>query len=107
MLVAAADRGDTLPMDDLVVDVTEDGTRIRVVGDVDAHSVGALSAAFDGAAPDVVIDLGGCTFMDSSGVAALVAAKAGPCPELTVSEMSRAVELVLTVTGLAGILRNQ
>lgn len=48
---------------------------IVVAGDVDAHSVDALNEALDGLDPHQRIDLRGCTFMDSCGIASLINAK--------------------------------
>ncbi|NEB04098.1 STAS domain-containing protein [Streptomyces sp. SID13726] len=56
-----------------------DGTTVLVLrGEVDHQSVGTLTRALPpadtGAGPSVVLDLSGVTFMDSSGVNALITA---------------------------------
>ncbi|MER6694530.1 STAS domain-containing protein [Streptomyces minutiscleroticus] len=91
--------------------VTQAGTIVRLQGEVDLGSAGrlrqALTADTADPAPRIVVDLGGVTFLDSSGINALVAAYrvlrdtsgwlrlAGPQPP---------VQRILELSGLAGLL---
>src|SRR3954470_3040775 len=63
---------------EIVVDRTEPVVVLTATGEIDAASVGAVTAAFDEAITrherHVVLDAGGITFIDSTGVSALVAA---------------------------------
>lgn len=56
--------------------VVAEGNEIRVTGEVDAHSVTVVDAALADVDPtnEVCLDLSGVTFIDSSGLRALVAA---------------------------------
>src|SRR3712207_218677 len=53
--------------------------RLRATGEVDASTVGELDEAFDGAIRaherHVVLETGGITFIDSTGISALVGAQ--------------------------------
>ena len=101
--------------DDLVVDVSRDGGTTVVVahGEVDAatsdHLERALAAlAVDGGDGEVVVELGAVTFMDSSGLRALLTGKravedAGL--SLRVGTASAPVRRVLEIAGLAAVLR--
>lgn len=80
---------------------------VTVVGDVDLDTAGSLSdevaAATCDESPHLVIDLGGVTFLDSSGVKVLVATnkrteQAGASMSLVA--VPRVVMRVLTVTAL-------
>lgn len=74
--------------------------RMVVSGDIDAATAGRFVEALLQAPPDVRIHLGSCTFMDSSGVNALVGAKTGLNPDLVLVDVSEPVRLVLAVCGL-------
>jgi anti-anti-sigma factor len=63
-----------------------------------------------GAAPAVVVDLGGLTFLDSSGVHALVTAHRSAVERggrLAVVNAAGMVAHVLDITGVGGLLRSQ
>ena len=91
--------------------VTGDVTDIEVVGELDCHTAPALSALVEDSlqsAPGLlVLDLSGCTFMDSAGCRVLAVAHrlAGDrqigvvCPET-----NRAVRRVLEIVGLTDAL---
>jgi anti-anti-sigma factor len=58
-----------------VEQLTESGaTRVRLRGELDAFTAESLRAAIDAATGDVVLDLAGVTFIDSSGLAAIIEA---------------------------------
>jgi anti-sigma B factor antagonist len=48
---------------------------IEVVGEIDASTAGQLSQAIDELDGDVVIDVAGVSFIDSSGIRALIGAQ--------------------------------
>lgn len=48
---------------------------LQVVGDIDASTAGQLSEAIDEREGDVVIDVAGVSFIDSSGIRALIASQ--------------------------------
>lgn len=50
------------------------GVVVRITGDLDLATAPELEPFLDDASPPVVVDLSGCSFVDSSGVRALVAA---------------------------------
>src|SRR5437773_813184 len=89
------------------------GARARVVltGDLDLDSSADLLAAvvgeLDAGATEVVVDLGGLDFMDSSGLGTLVGcwrrAKDARA-DLTVVDPSEDVRTILEITGLDQIL---
>ena len=97
-----------LPPLDVTVAHTPYGALVAIAGELDMATVPRVSAALEAepaaSAGAVVIDLAGVTFMDSTGIAALVklehglAARAGrmaiACPE-------GPARLLLDVTGLA------
>ncbi len=79
---------------------------IAVVGDVDAHNVEALTASFTGLGVRGRIDLSGCTFMDSSGIAWLLAAKDSAEARdgsITLVAPSRPVVRLLEMCGLTDV----
>lgn len=94
------------PMD---ATVAATGNDIRVSGEIDAHSVSVVDAALADADPTttIVLDLSGVTFIDSSGLRALVAAhkraQAGG-GELVVAGPSEPVLRLLGLTGLDQVL---
>jgi len=79
------------------------GARLVVLGDLDAATAPQLRAAFETAPDDVELDLGSCTFMDSSGISVLTEARMRHSPDLRVVAASRPVRLVLEVSGLAEV----
>ena len=86
----------------LVIDVRDTST-IIVVGEIDAHSVGEFRAAIDGLGPNQRIDLSGCTFLDSSGIACLINAKTSTEKRngsITLVAPSHPVRRLLTISGL-------
>jgi anti-sigma B factor antagonist len=48
---------------------------LEVVGEIDASTAGQLSQAIDERAGDVVIDVAGVSFIDSSGIRALISSQ--------------------------------
>ena len=92
------------------IDSTDSGEwwcRVTVQGDVDIESAPRLAAAFDDALRRgrryIAVDMGSVTFLDSTGLTALLrgrrdAVAAGGSLRLT--EASRAVLMVLDVTNL-------
>lgn len=79
-------------------------------GEIDLASAPALEAAISEAMtppPDqVVIDLLGITFMDSSGIGALVSAKQdNPGTEVTLVVSGGVVQKLIDITGLKGRFR--
>jgi anti-sigma B factor antagonist len=91
---------------------TADATvRIEAAGEIDSSSAPALRAELDAAldlAPrEVVLDLGGVTFLDSAGLSALAAAHRRATVEgvrLRVLVSGRAVMRPLQITGLWKLL---
>lgn len=98
---------------DIEVETTSDsaGRRmLRITGAIDVQSRIALTtaarAAFQSGAPAVVLDLAGVTFMDSTGIGALVqmshdAEDAGAT--LTIQNPSDRVVRILEMTGLDAV----
>lgn len=85
---------------------TPDVALIEAEGELDGSTVGRLRERLEAASacPHVAVDLGGVTFVDSSGVEVLLRAKkltAGSLHLLGV-ERSRAVGRVLDLFGLSG-----
>lgn len=74
--------------------------RLVIVGEIDASTSDRFRDALRQAPADVRLDLGSCTFMDSSGINVLVDAKSGPKPDLVIDDVSSAVRLVLSICGL-------
>jgi anti-anti-sigma factor len=95
----------------LFLDVTElggGGRQLVVGGEIDVATSDEFGAAIERAmsgAPRVELDLGGVTFLDSSGLRALVAAYQGrqDDQELLIVEASDAVRRVLDITDLLGL----
>ena len=94
------------------VEVSEEpGTLIlRLAGELDMASVRVVAGAVMAAIPTagaVVLDLGGLTFCDSSGIAMLAAAHRKASDDgtvLTVSNVPTVVARVLTISGMDRIL---
>ena len=79
---------------------------VTVEGEIDAFSVGKLRAVLEDVDPDkqVVVDMSGVRFMDSTGINALVERSLrieGAGGSLRISNPSRPVKRVVEVTGLA------
>jgi anti-sigma B factor antagonist len=89
------------------VEQLADGTsRVIVTGEVDlaveepfVAEVDSVAAARDGGS-SVVLDLGGVTFLDSSGVRALIRLRQRHGERLRLGELSAPVRRVLEITGL-------
>jgi anti-sigma B factor antagonist len=91
------------------IEVHEDDRPIRVEleGRFDAHEVPAVKAALDGLSGDLVLDLYGVNFVDSSGLAALVAShrraqEAGT--SFAITGVRDEVRLIFEITKLDGVL---
>jgi anti-anti-sigma factor len=81
---------------------------VRVVGEIDASSCGALEAALaaDGALPVRCIDMSGVTFVDSSGLRVLIGHRevlAALGHQLELRHPSQTVERLLEITGLSDV----
>jgi anti-anti-sigma factor len=88
----------------------DDRSLLTITGEVDAHTCGRLKAALDellgsaGDAPDLVVDMTGVTFLDSSGLRVLIGAykeaeeRGG---RLRLRSPSDGVVRLLEITGLA------
>lgn len=91
---------------DVDVEQREGGCRVRVAGELDAATANDLESALAEAAATgdlIEVDLGGVTFIDSSGLRALLvsqqsAADAGGA--LVIGAMTPAVDRLLDLTGL-------
>lgn len=58
-----------------ILTITDDGDVITLEGEIDASTVPALSTHLAATEGDVVVDLSGVSFIDSSGLRALIGAK--------------------------------
>ncbi len=92
----------------VVVDLVDENHRIRVAGELDAFTVPevrtALAEAHD---RDVVLDLAGVTFIDSSGLAMIVEARhrlEGEQHRLVLGPRSAVVQRLLELSGVASRL---
>jgi len=88
--------------------VTNDGGW-TIEGEIDAYSTPALASAFATmpAGPLVVADFAGVTFMDSSGLRALVDAAASAAAagkKFAISNPQPAIRRVVEISGLSGHL---
>lgn len=96
----------TEPAATLEVDRADTGA-IVVVGDVDAHSVGALTEVIDRTSGAVTLDLAGVGFIDSSGIRVLVETQSR-CRDLgnefRIVEVSAPVRRLFEITGLTSYL---
>lgn len=81
----------------------DDGVVIVLAGEIDAATSGILTdaahAAAAGGAIQLVLDLSNVSFMDSSGIAALIRTRS--IASTTLRRPSIAVQRLLEVTGLA------
>lgn len=81
--------------------------RLTLTGRLDAHQVSAFLAAAEPPAERTTLDLAGVTFIDSSGLAALVrlvrsASSAGR--DLEIVRVQDSVRLAMEITGLYSVL---
>jgi anti-sigma B factor antagonist len=89
---------------DMTIEPTDHGWTIA--GEVDASTAVRLAEAFEqrpaGAGDAVVLDVGGVTFLDSSGLRVLLDLKQrlGDDGEVTLRGASRSVQRLLELTGL-------
>lgn len=91
---------------------TDSGGQVRVslAGEIDMSSVGTLAhtlAALPRAAPSLVVDLADVTFLDSTGIAALVIAQrraVAAGQTFTVVNAQGGVRRVLDITGTLSTL---
>jgi anti-sigma B factor antagonist len=97
-------------MDDLDFDLTvardEGGaTRLTLRGELDLATAARLEQALAQSGEDVLLDLRGLTFMDSTGVRVLLeAAEAGPAGLRIVLPASGDVRVTIEETGIAPLL---
>jgi anti-sigma B factor antagonist len=89
----------------LEIEITEsDGRRtIRPRGEIDIHTCGRLERAFTEGTGDVVLDLGEVTFIDSSGLRALLIGRdavSNAGGEFELVNPSTVVRRLLQITGL-------
>ncbi len=95
---------------DALLEVTSTERGLRLQGEIDASSSPLLSEHLDplpGAADEVVLDMAGVTFVDSSGLRVLIdahqrAAHAGRT--LVLDEPSTVVRRLLDISGLEDLL---
>ena len=90
--------------------VSADATGVHVLsGEIDAHTAPVFAAQFD-PLPDtevITLDMSGVTFMDSSGLRALVdlAGRAGDAgSSVAVRAPSRSVAKIIEISGLTDII---
>ena len=89
----------------LVISSSEAG--LVATGEIDAHTSPALAAAIDEAGPDVVLDLSGVEFVDSSGLRVLIDAHqrlADAGGGLRLVALSEPVRRLLEISGVTGYL---
>lgn len=80
---------------------------VRVAGEIDLETADQLAEAIDACHGLVVVDLGGVTFMDSSGLGTLIRARNRLVDEgggLVVREVAANVRRLFEVTGLTDFL---
>jgi len=95
----------------IALENTDEGTLVRVAGDLDATTreewEAALAAAAIADPHGVVVDMGGVTFCDAAGLAPLVRLQvelSRTRRELVVRHPSRVVRRLLELTGLTAVL---
>lgn len=100
-----------MPAGQLTVEVSPDGHRIVLGGELDMATVGLVSAALDAAIAreaNVVLDLAQLEFVDSTGIAAIVRAntalRARGCSLTLLVAPGGTVARVLDLTGVRGML---
>lgn len=81
--------------------------RLAVVGEIDLASAPQLTKELSQRGPDLELDLNACTFIDSTGIAALVGARSSFLPGLVIVSASAVVQRVLTLCGLAELMIRQ
>jgi anti-sigma B factor antagonist len=92
--------------DDLTLNITLDNDTavIAIAGDIDVATRDLLTRsahdAVDANVRTLILDMSGVSFMDSSGIGALIALQT--IAEVILRKPSIAVERLLDVTGLAG-----
>ena len=90
--------------------VSTDSTGVHVLtGEIDAHTAPVFTARFDPlpATGVITLDMSGVTFMDSSGLRALVdlAGRAGAAgSSITVQAPSRSVAKIIEISGLTDVV---
>lgn len=99
----------TRPPVTLEIDVQGDTTErsVHLSGRLDAHQVPAFLGAAEPLAQRTTLDLGGVTFMDSSGLAALVKLVRAARTQggaLEIVNVQDAVRLAMEITGLYAVL---
>jgi anti-sigma B factor antagonist len=93
---------------DVTVEVSGETATLAISGEVDLASAPGLREEFQRVdAPNVVVDLSGVTFIDSTGLGVLVAAlkrtrEAGG--RLTLRSPTRSTRKVLDITGLSQLV---
>lgn len=96
------------PPIDVVVDLVDENHLVRVTGELDAFTVPDVRAALaEAAGRDVVLDLSGVTFIDSSGLAMIVEARhrlEGGHHRLVIGPRSEVVQRLLELSGVANRL---
>ena len=88
--------------DDLLQIAARDGG-LTLAGEIDAHTAPALAAAIDGLDGDVVLDLAGVDFVDSSGLRVLIDAHQSVDQRgdaLSLENPSTAVRRLLEISGV-------
>lgn len=99
----------TRPPTTLDIQVRSDAPHrdLLLSGRLDAHQVPGFLAAAEPLAERTTLDLGGVTFMDSSGLAALVrlvrAARSGG-QDIEIVNVQDGVRLAMEITGLYAVL---
>ncbi len=96
------------PPINVVVDLVDGNHLVRVTGELDAFTVPDVRAVLSDAEDrDVVLDLAGVTFIDSSGLAMIVEARhrlAGEQHRLVIGPRSDVVQRLLELSGVASRL---
>lgn len=86
---------------DVAVEQLDDRVVVHVEGDLDMASADAFEQAVSPvtSAPHVVLDLGGCTFLDSTGMR-LIAATVQQAPRVSIVASDPGVRRVLEITAV-------